>query len=156
MTSSFPIDEYRNLDDQRYNTCKKDEFYLYIAKDGKEPVGFITAWKFNNFTYVEHFAVHQSVRGKGFGSAIIDKLKEQEQRIVLEVEIPDNVTAQRRVEFYIKNEFSLCNKEYTQPAYRPQGNELPMHLMFYGDFNIDTEYNEIKKILYCNVYGKPL
>lgn len=156
LTQSFPIDEYRNFDEQRQNVSALDIFHLYVVKDEETPIGFISIWKFNDFSYVEHFAIEPTMRKKGYGSMVLDKVKEQEPRIVLEVEIADNDVSQRRIDFYTRNGFVLCKKQYIQPAYRPEGNELLMHIMYYGNVDIEKEFNKIKNQLYRHVYGKNL
>lgn len=154
LTQSFPIDEYRNLDEQKQNVSTLDIFHLYVAKEKGTPIGFISIWKFHDFSYVEHFAIEPTMRDKGYGCMVLDKVKEQEPRIVLEVEIPDNDVAQKRIDFYTRNGYFLCKKQYIQPAYRPEGNELPMYIMYYGNVDIEKEFDKIKNQLYLHVYGK--
>lgn len=130
LTEAFPEDERRDLDLQRTIVDTDSRFSCILATEGDEPVGFVTVWDFTRFRYVEHFATMANARNKGYGAQIIGTLVRQSDKpIVLEVEIPDNETARRRICFYQRNGFHLLPYSYTQPPYRQGGNSLPMKLM---------------------------
>ena len=72
--------------------------------------------------------------------------------IVVEVEHPDDETAERRIRFYERAGFRLCPFDYSQPPYREGDAPYPMRLMGYGDIAMETRYEAIKKRLYKEVY----
>ena len=153
LIDSFPPDEYRSLDEQREFVKHRENFHMNIIVCPTGPVGIISYWKFDTFTYVEHFAILSTLRNCGYGAAAIEKLIEQEKSIVLEVERPDDATSKRRIAFYRRCGLELCEKEYIQPAYRADSNEIPMHLMSRG-INATKNFDHIKSSIYREVYGK--
>ena len=112
-------------------------------------VGLITVWKFAGFSYVEHLATSPSVRNKGYGRKIMEVLQQQFPGvIILEVEKPVDEWSRRRIGFYQRCGFSLCEKEYVQPSYRKGGETLPMFLMYAGTETIDKEFESIRNEIY--------
>lgn len=153
LVGSFPPDEYRSLVQQRDFVERRDNFHMNIICCPTGPVGIISYWIFDTFTYVEHFAIVPTLRSNGYGAAAIVKLIEQEKSIVLEVEKPDDETSRRRIAFYRRCGLELCEKEYIQPAYRADSSEIPMHLMSHG-IDIENNFEQIKSRIYREVYGK--
>ncbi len=153
LVESFPTDEYRKIEEQRKNVRSNEHFHMNIIYSATTPIGMISFWKFESFTYVEHFAILPSLRNCGYGAAAIKKLIEEERKIILEVEKPTDETSKRRIAFYNRCGLTLCEKEYIQPAYRNDSNEVPMYLMSCG-VKLDENFEYIKKSIYCTVYGK--
>ena len=153
LVASFPSDEYRSLKEQRTFTRERENFHMNIIYSSTTPVGIISYWKFDTFTYVEHFAILPTLRNCGYGTAAIKKLIEKERSVVLEVEMPTDDTSRRRIDFYRRCGLSLCEKEYIQPAYRADSNEIPMQLMSCR-VEIDKNFEHIKSNIYREVYGK--
>lgn len=153
LTASFPIDEYRPLDKQRQNVEYTDCFHMNILRLNQEPVGLLSYWQLESFAYVEHFAVHSTLRGKGYGGEAIKSLIEEKRNIVLEVELPTDERTRRRVAFYSRYGLTLCAKEYVQPAYRAGGNEIPMKLMHCG-VDMERDFENIRDCIYRAVYNK--
>lgn len=154
LTSAFPEEEYRDLAEMRAFTKNKQKFHNNLIYDDGTFVGLITYWDFGSFCYVEHFATLPELRNRGYGRAILEKLKEELQRpIVLEVECPTEEMAQRRIGFYGRQGFKLWKHEYMQPPYRPGGESLPLLLMACGDLDEDKNFEKIEKTIHKEVYG---
>ncbi len=153
LTSSFPQDEYRPLDEQRRVTACEPRFHFMLASDEGRPIGIISYWELEGICYVEHFATLAQERGKGYGSEIMRQLQETKRQIVLEVEEPADELTQRRIAFYKRQGFTLCPTPYTQPPYRKGGNSVPMLLMFYGSTPTEEIFDKTKKEIYKNIYG---
>lgn len=154
MHESFPVDERRDDDAQRYNTDHNQLFAAYLITEGEINIGLITLWKLDGFYYVEHLATSPQVRNKGYGKMIIQALLHDfsDYTIVLEVELPEDDLSKRRIGFYERNGFKLCHKPYMQPPYRSVGTPIPMHVMYSGDRPIDDIFDKIKSEIYRNVY----
>ena len=152
LIESFSTDEYREIEEQRKNTENIENFHMNIIYSSTTPVGLISFWKFDTFTYIEHFAILPIFRNCGYGAATIKKLIEKETSIVLEVEKPTDETSRRRIPFYQQCGLTLCEKEYIQPAYRADSNEVPMHLMSCG-VELDKKFESIRNSIYRTVYG---
>ena len=57
MEKSFPDDERRSEKEQRA-LLEEDGYTVYILPDTNGSIkGFIAVWQFENFGYIEHFAV---------------------------------------------------------------------------------------------------
>ena len=153
LVESFPTDEYRELEEQREYVINNKNFHMNIIYSSTAPVGIINYWKFDIFTYVEHFAILPTHRNCGYGAASIKKLIEKEKTIILEVEKPTDKTSIRRIAFYKRCGLKLCEKEYIQPAYRKNSNEVPMHLMSCR-IKLNENFESIKNSIYHTVYGK--
>ncbi len=154
IVQSFPPEEYRRLTELQIFTDKKGDFHNNVVLDGDNMIGIITYWDFEDFCYVEHFAIHPKVRNNGYGSKVLDCIcRKLSTPLVLEVEIPDNEIARRRIEFYKRNGFTLWDREYFQPPYRQGDSFLPMRIMAYGSLDMEKEFEKIRKCIYKDVYG---
>jgi ribosomal protein S18 acetylase RimI-like enzyme len=154
LTTAFPKEERRELSLQREYTDHNKHFHNNILLADNEPIGFISYWDFDEFLYVEHFAIDETKRSGGYGQQVLSALKEMIQRpIVLEVELPENEISQRRISFYQRQGFRLWENEYQQPPYREGDSYLPMLLMVQGELNSKTAFDQVKETLYKKVYG---
>lgn len=153
LVETFPTDEYREIKKQRMNVKNCNLFHMNIIYVSTTPVGLISFWKFDTFTYVEHFAILPAFRNCGYGTEIIKKLIKEEKTIILEVETPTDEASERRIAFYKRCGLILCEKEYIQPAYRNDSNEVPMYLMACG-IELNDIFEYVKDNIYRSVYGK--
>lgn len=142
---SFPEDErrlYGSVSEfERFVEEREGKFsVMEILSDGSF-AGFISYWIFDDYVYGEHFAVDPSLRGSGIGAetfkGLIDIACKAGKPLILEVELPDNDLARRRIGFYERLGCRLRSEvEYIQPAYRPTASPLPMHLMTWGELDL--------------------
>ena len=154
ITSAFPPEEYRNLEELRQYTDNKPAFHNNILFHNDNPVGILTYWDFNRFCYVEHFAIDPSLRNGGYGKQALNHLCQQLGRpIVLEVEMPEEEMAKRRIGFYQRQGFTLWEKPYQQPPYKTGDGYLPMFLMAYGNLECGKDFETVKEHLYREVYN---
>lgn len=154
LVTAFPPEEYRELSEWRKYTDHNDRFYNNMIFDGDTPVGLITYWDFDSFYYVEHFAIDPALRNGGYGKKTLDTLCKQLSRpIVLEVEMPLEEMAQRRINFYQRQGFILWEKEYKQPPYKAGDDFLPMYLMVRGDLQCEQDFESIKNRIHKEVYN---
>lgn len=154
ITAAFPPEEYRPLEELRLYTDSKPHFYNNIIFHHDTLVGFITYWDFGKFYYVEHFAVDPAQRNGGHGKNVLNHLCELLQHpIVLEVEMPEEEMAQRRINFYKRQGFALWEKPYLQPPYRPGDDYLPMLLMAHGNLECERDFETVKNSIYREVYN---
>ena len=66
----------------------------------------------------------------------------------MEVEIPEEEMAKRRINFYQRQGFSLWEKPYQQPPYKAGDNYLPMLIMAYGDIECGKDFDLVKEHIY--------
>ena len=94
LHSAFPEAERRDDLEQREQTDHHPLFHCYLVTDtdGKteeQPVGLITVWRLEGFSYVEHLATSATVRNQGYGRRILEALRKEVQGLlILEVEPP--------------------------------------------------------------------
>lgn len=155
LHESFPIDERRDDDMQRYNTDNNPLFTAYLITDDDINIGLITLWKLEGVYYVEHLATSPNVRNQGYGKAIMQALQREfnDLRIVLEVELPEDEMSKRRIGFYERNGFKVCTKPYVQPPYRMGGTPIPMYIMFSGEEPIDNVFETVISEIHSKVYS---
>ena len=156
LHTAFPPDERRDDDQQRAYTDRNDKFRCYLIRDIHRPVGLLTAWQFEEFVYIEHFAIHEGMRNKGYGKQALQVfLQQTELPVVLEVEMPrvkGDIT-HRRIAFYRRQGFSLRRMPYRQPPYRSGDKWLPMKLMSYGKVKWLRIAELVRDTIYSEVYG---
>jgi len=154
LTSAFPKEEHRELDLQREHTDNNTFFYNNIIFHNNSPIGFITYWDFDDFYYIEHFAIAPDHRNRGYGRKVLKHIDEKLSRpIVLEVEVPVTEMNIRRISFYERLGYKLWEKQYQQPPYRKGGKYIPMYIMAQGNLDCKKDFSRIKQRLYKDVYG---
>lgn len=151
---SFPEGERRDFSLIRDLIRDDPRFFMYALLRDEEYVGFITGWIFSDFTYLEHFAIDASARNGGIGGAAMKQfLAFCETPVVLEVEMPTDEMSKRRIGFYERLGFVLDSHLYYQPPYREGEPWLEMRYMTYGPLDLNTSFEEIKKMIYKYVYN---
>lgn len=169
LITAFPETERRNLDLQRQYADHNPNFKVYAVYEGDVFVGFFTLWTFQSFSYVEHLAVSPSLRNKGYGTCILQYIKEiVKTPLLLEIELPCDIQQKARQLFYEKNGFQTLDLPYFQPPYRSGDACLPMHLMMYENQGgvaderlkksvatwVQQMYAEVYKFTPCDEVGK--
>ena len=156
--TSFPIDEQRPIEsivhliehEERYvayavvNDNENDNDAAKLQAKSQEPIamsqrplGLLTAWSFEEFIYIEHFAIAPTLRSQGYGTeALRTFIKEQRKPIILEAEPPTDDITRRRIRFYERSGLILYDFPYIQPAYTPKSNPVELRLM--GTLNTST------------------
>ncbi len=128
---SFPIDERRELGVQK-KIFEHEDYVLEAFIFDDEFIGFLAWWRFDGLRYIEHMATIDSHRGKGYGSRILKKfISDSNEKIILEVELPNSETNKRRIGFYERLDFKLNQYEYQQLPYRKNGFPIQLLIMSY-------------------------
>lgn len=154
LEASFPSDEYRSYQDQK-DLLAHPDYSIYVLPDpqNNKIKAFITAWQFDGFTFLEHFAVSSHYRNQGLGSLILQEiLSILPHPICLEVELPETDFARRRIGFYERNGFTLNDYPYTQPAYGSNKNPIPLLIMTTGGTIPAEQFEQMKHIIWAEVY----
>jgi ribosomal protein S18 acetylase RimI-like enzyme len=151
--TSFPPNERRYFK-KVVALLTDNRFCLFAITFENEVVGMLSKWDFSTFVYIEHFAISLTFRGNGLGSHILQKIMQDENRqIVLEVELPDNIFSLTRIKFYERFGFTICSESYIQPPYDKTKEAIPMFIMTTQKIDSVIVFQNIKKILYKEVYG---
>ncbi len=153
LESSFPKDEYRPYELQK-KLFENSLYRIYGVWDADDLVAFIAIWEFETFVFVEHFAVEDKFRGKGIGATVLKELRMlYDKMLCLEVELPDNDLATRRIDFYKRNGFYLNEYPYVQPSMAQGRNPIPLLIMTNGGRVDINAFGIIKDTLYKYVYN---
>lgn len=152
MKESFPNVERRSFEDQK-SLFEEKRYKVFGYKENDDLIGFLATWEFENFNFIEHFAVDSNARGKKRGTFILKQyLKKCNKQIFLEVEEPTTEIAARRIEFYKRLGFNLNSYNYLQPPLQKQNPLLPLKVMSYPRNVTASEFMNFKKIVYDKVY----
>lgn len=154
MEKSFPDNERRPYNQQKKLLERKDYSIYVIENDAGSGIkAFITVYEFETFVFVEHFAVDSRYRSQGLGSLILKELlRIVNLPVCLEVELPDNRIAAKRIEFYKRCGFVLNLFPYSQPPITQGQTSVPMYIMSSGKALSQNEYTIVKNTLYKQVY----
>ena len=149
---SFPPDERREWHELK-ELLHHPNFSLNKMLYGGELIGLISLWNFSEFVFIEHFALREPMRGKGIGSQVLKLvIEETSTKVVVEVEEPTNEMARRRIAFYERLGFLVCEGIYYQPSYTPEKSQVRMLLLSFPERILTSELDEIKTQLYREVY----
>ena len=150
---SFPVDEQRPVESILRLLAEEPRYTLYaVIDDNTKPIGLLTTWTFETFTYIEHFALSPEVRGQGHGSEALKMLIAQNPRpLILEAEPPTDELTRRRIRFYERSGLTLYDYPYVQPAYTADSQPVPLCLMG----TLDTQgatLDQVSRTLHREVY----
>ncbi len=153
MEKAFPPEERRIYENHKmlYDKCCFD---VFGQKDQHEEVtALISIWKLDEIRYIEHLAIKKELRGQGIGGELLQFAFQHENApFVLEVELPDNDTAIKRIQFYEKQGMFYNEYEYLQPPLQKGHGMLPLRLMTYPQKIDEKTYQIYKNILHERVY----
>lgn len=153
MQNSFPKTECRTFDEQEKLLSNENYKITYLKEDNKITC-FIAYWEFDSFIFIEHFAVAPEKRNCGIGSDFLKTfLSLCYKKVVLEVELPLDDIARRRIDFYQKIGFIKNNYPYIQPSMRKDALPVPLEIMSYNSALEKNEFHYIKDTLYTSVYN---
>ncbi|MCD7932253.1 MAG: GNAT family N-acetyltransferase [Tannerellaceae bacterium] len=151
---SFPVEERRHFSIVKEFIEREPLFSLYIIEKDNKYAGFITLWFFDEFVYVEHFAIEPDARNGGIGAKVIELIKLIAGKpVVLEVELPEDDLSKRRISFYERLGFVVYDQVYFQPPYHPESSEVEMKLMSTEHYLSVENFQTVKSCLYKKAYG---
>jgi ribosomal protein S18 acetylase RimI-like enzyme len=152
-TLVFPPLERRTWAALEYELNFEKRFCVHALIQNGEFVGLFNYWTFDRFYYIEHMAISSKFRNQGIGTKAMTIFMEQTKLpIILEVEMPNNIIASRRILFYEKLGFSIVSHNYAQPPYEGSGFLMPELIMTNDIHFANTHFDKIKEVLYTNVY----
>ena len=147
--STFPIDERRD-ENQFLALLDNPDSFIFTLKNHETHVGYVILWKLETCHYLEHFEVFEEFRNLKLGSKVIAQLQEKFGDLLLESE-PSNLDemAARRINFYLRNGFSIVSEDYIQPSYGP--GKSSMNLFLLSNFTLEN-VKTIEQELHRKVY----
>jgi ribosomal protein S18 acetylase RimI-like enzyme len=151
---AFPVSERRSWEGLEHELLYEKKFHPQVLLQDNQFVGFLNYWKFDEFDYIEHFAVTDQMRNKQIGTEAMEIfMKKSNLPIILEVEMPKNSLAERRIKFYERLGFLVLTNEYSQPPYNSEvGDFIPILIMSNDIQFANSHFDLIKETLYDKVY----
>ena len=152
MEESFPKSELRPYDKMK-DLFMNEELILYgLHREGKICAAII-AWEFEEFIFLENFAVDGKIRGRGIGSKFLKDIKKEFSKdIILEVEDPFDEMSKKRIQFYKRNGFILTEFGYMQPPLNDEVNDIPLRLMCYPNAIDEKTFSNLKTMIFETVF----
>ncbi|MBR4287874.1 MAG: GNAT family N-acetyltransferase [Clostridia bacterium] len=152
MEESFPINEYRSYKKQM-ELLSVPEYSLYCKRIDGKIAGFLSFWDLNEVIFIEHFAIKKELRGKGLGKEMLSELfAEKSGPFCLEVELPENEVARRRVAFYERMGLFFYDYPYTQPSMDHGRDPIPLRIMTNIPSLSKERFETLRDLLYKCVY----
>ena len=147
--AAFPEDEKRT-EAQFQALFSHPNVKVFCVLHELQFVGYVIGWQLSHFVFLEHFEVFPEFRNQNFGTAILSQLFENHGKIILEAEPAAlNRNAARRIEFYRRNNFSVVDEHYIQPAYSKEKSAVEMWLLAnFVPENLAVVKEEIFDIVY--------
>lgn len=126
--TAFPAEE-RRARDTHEQALRDAHFHACSLWDRDAFIGLLTWWQWDDMLYIEHLAIAESKRGKGYGRAALAALQQRGQRIILEIEPVCNETTARRLAFYRTCGFRTLPHPHIQFAYQQGFADIPLLLL---------------------------
>jgi ribosomal protein S18 acetylase RimI-like enzyme len=150
--SAFPANErreYSGLVQLLYNA----ECVVNLIFADQKIAGFIIVWEFQNFVFIEHFAIEPELRGQGIGEKSLTIItKNYYKPVILETEPPIDEMSKRRVGFYQRNGFHLLRNQYFQPSYDGIKPKVELRLMSTKSDYSSSQMDECISVIREKVY----
>lgn len=152
--ATFPHEERRELS-EIYQLISKGEIFIHqIIIAENKVAGFCIFWVFDEFAFIEHFAVFPELRNVGIGEGTLSLLQENYKVLTLETELPVDEISIRRIKFYERNGFNLLQQRYFQPSYGKNKPEIELKIMCTKADISDGKLVEYLLQIRKKVYGK--
>lgn len=103
LNEYFPIEEMKSK--EHMETLLKEKSNIYYKDEGPDHVMMYA--EFDTFIFIDYVYVSSNTRGKGLGHQLIEKLKQKQKPIILEVEPVDyeDTDSAKRLRFYKREGF---------------------------------------------------
>lgn len=150
LDNSFPKELHRNYENQK-KLLNNENYHINTYEKDLKCLGFLSYWNFDDFLYIEHFAVDESSRGKGIGKKLLKDFMLKPGLKVLEVEPPDTEIDKKRIKFYEEFGFYLNKQVYYQPPYN-EGDEMTKLFIMSTEILGDNRFKKVVKKLYEDIY----
>lgn len=151
-TDTFPLEERRHPE-ELISLLEEERMYFLEILEGEQLLGFVIFREFDQFSFIEHFAIFPEYRGRQTGSLVLQHLKDTSLPLLLEVEPPADDPSRRRIGFYQRNGFHILDLPYFQPPYHPGHFPIPMLLMSDKPKLVQDQLNLTVSAIHRTVYG---
>lgn len=148
--NSFPIAERRKLEDH-LRACENELFYPVSIWEEEDFIGIAFYWEWSNYRYIEYLAVIPELHGKGYGSQIINKIRNSKYTIILEIDPLINELTVRRLQFYERAGFTLTPYRFMHLPYRIDGAPQELLILSYPQMITREQHNDFLNFINMHV-----
>ena len=143
---SFPEEEKRTLT-EHIKLFDKKSFKMLCYVEDEITLAILFYWHIGSYTYLEHFAVNSILRGRSYGSRILQEFINNHQNIILEIEpIVDKLT-QKRLDFYERFDFKVNQHTHFQVPFRKNAQELQLIFLSHKKALPDDKYKTLYQMM---------
>lgn len=152
-TETFPQNERRDLETHEFLMKNTPTFHCEVLLQNKQFSGLLFWWKFEQLSFIEHFAILPTLRNQGIGQIVLQNfITATKTPIILEVEPAHNSAQKKRITFYERLGFQLNKFPYLQPPYRKEDGFTPLHLMSYPQILSEEFFDDFKSEYLPQIY----
>ena len=151
LKEAFPPCERRTKSEQKALFSLK-EYKVFV--DTETPDVFMAIWDFEEFLFLEHFAVKKEKRGNAVGSSFFNEfISTVNKTIIFEVEPPENEISVRRIKFYTSLGAKLNDFNYIQPSLQKNQPSIPLRIMSYPVQLTNKQFTSYRNTVLRKVYN---
>lgn len=143
---SFPTAEKRKEEDHK-RAMQHPQFHPMSIWEGDKLIGILFYWEWDNYRYLEYFAILPELRGKGYGTRILRYLRNNNHTIVLEIDPLRNELSVRRLQFYERLGFALTPYRFNHLPYRLETETEELLILTYPKMINQVEYNNFLEFI---------
>lgn len=148
--NSFPEFEQRTIESQ-IEVLNHDQYYCCVVLEDTLLIGILFYWKYEDYNYLEHFAISSNLRGQSYGSKILKEFCENNSNTILEIDPPTDDTSIKRLNFYSNLGFKLHDFEHIHPPYRKNYSGHKLNIMSFNKNLSLYEYTKFNNFLKTTV-----
>lgn len=147
---AFPEDERRTEAQLKQMIDSVSPMYFNAIECNGTLCGLFVYWDMEEFYYLEHLAIFPEMRNRQIGQQVLDYIAHNLQGVrLLEVEPTEDEMTMRRVNYYMRNGYSVVNRDYIQPSYKALEDASNLWIMSNQDTPRLSEFIEtIKEVAY--------
>ncbi|MGY0692698.1 GNAT family N-acetyltransferase [Virgibacillus sp. FSP13] len=146
LNEYFPVEEMKSK--EHMEMLLKEKGDVYYKDEG--PYHVLMFAEFDKFLFIDYLWVSAKSRGQGIGHKMIEKLKEKNKPIILEVEPVDydDSDTEKRLHFYQREGFTHAQSIGYNRRSLATNEETPMEILFWSPDNESEEmiYEKMKKM----------
>ncbi len=151
LNKYFPIEEMKSKEHMDMLLKEKGDVYY---KDESDDHVLMYA-EFNSFLFIDYVWVSANARGKGTGHKLIEKLKEKDKPIILEVEPVDydDTDTAKRLHFYKREGFYHAQSIGYNRRSLATNEDTPMEILYWSPTDDSEEViYEKMKMMYEDIH----
>lgn len=162
LSKYFPIEEMKSK--QHLDLLLKEKGDIYYKDESSDHV--LMYAELSTFVFIDYLWVSGESRGKGIGKKLINKFKDKDKPIILEVEPIDyeDTDSEKRLRFYKRQGFKHAQSIGYNPQSLATNQETTLEILYWSpdQFSEEVIYKQMKDVYNLihtykdeEVYGKP-